>query len=191
MTEPFSQTPIAARWQSQIAPAPIVVALVRRRLGDVEHFLLINRAAGAYAGQWALVGGKWDFGEPLAGAILREVREETGLETRFVALRGVLSERVMPAEPGALAAHFLLLLCDLLVIDGVATEQAEGAVDWFSRAEIETLHEDGAIIPSDYAMIAAFAAAEADAPVVEITMQAALDGRVTLSSFTRTDQSND
>ncbi len=80
-----------------------------------NELLLIQRAGEPYAGQWALVGGKWDFGETLAEAVVREVQEETGLITQFVALRGVISERVAPAEPGALAAHFLLLLCDLLV----------------------------------------------------------------------------
>lgn len=181
MTHPLGRIPVANRWREQIAPVPIVVALVRSvPAGDL---LLINRIAGPFTGLWALIGGKWDFGESLEEAVIREVQEETGLTTAFVALRSVLSERVTPADPGAVAAHFLLLLCDLVVVDGQAAEQTEGAVRWFSHAEIETLHEDGAIIPSDYAMIAEFAEAHAAAPVVEIAMSAPLHGPVRLMSF--------
>jgi ADP-ribose pyrophosphatase YjhB (NUDIX family) len=183
MKASLASVPVDARWHSQVAPFPIVVALVHRNAGGGEEYLLINRLTDPFAGLWALVGGKWDFGESLAEAVVREVQEETSLATEFVALRGVLSERVVPAEPGAVAAHFLLLLCDLQVIDGIAAEQAEGAVGWFSRAEIETLHEDSAIIPSDYAMIAAFAGARNASHVVEILMDASLDGPVRLTSF--------
>lgn len=183
MNSILAQLPVEARWHAQVAPVPVVIALVRRYHDSIEECLLINRAAGPYTGQWALVGGKWDFGEGLAEAIVREVQEETGLLTQFVALRGVLSERVVPQEPGAMAAHFLLLPCDLLVVEGIATEQTEGAVGWFNAAEIEILHEGGAIIPSDYAMIAAFTGAEASAPIIEIEMEATQAGTVRLTRF--------
>lgn len=187
-TDRLTKLPAEERWHGQAAPMPIVVALVRRQPLEDAQFLLIKRAGDPYAGQWALVGGKWDFGETLAEAIVREVREETGLLTRFVALRALLSERVVPSEPGALAAHFLLLLCDLLVMGGTAEEQTEGAVAWFSLTEIERLHEDGAIIPSDYAMIATFALSRApgtaaEVPVVEIEMATTPDGTVRMTRF--------
>lgn len=182
MTPPLTAIPIDQRWREQTAPAPIVVALIRPP-DNPDNLLLIKRITAPYTGLWALVGGKWDFGESLAEAIVREVMEETGLTTAFIGLRSVLSERVLPTGPGALAAHFVLLLCDLVVVDGQAAEQAEGAVRWFSRAEIETLHEDGAIIPSDYAMIVAFAGATETVPVVEITMTASVDGPVQLTGF--------
>jgi ADP-ribose pyrophosphatase YjhB (NUDIX family) len=185
----LTQVPAEARWHQQVAPAPIVVALVRRGHQAAEQFLLIKRAGEPYSGQWALVGGKWDFGEALSEAIVREVQEETGLITHFVALRGVVSERVVPVAAGALAAHFLLLVCDLLVVDGIAEEKAEGAIGWFSAAEIETLHEHGAIIPSDYAMIAAFAGADTQAPLVEVEMEASPDGPIRLTRFKH--QTND
>lgn len=188
MTMPLSRIAITDRWREQVAPMPIVVALVRRTGPAGDEFLLINRITGPYSGLWALIGGKWDFGESLEEAIVREVHEETNLHTAFVALRSVLSERVMPSDPGALAAHFLLLLCELVVVDGQATEQTEGAVGWFGRDEIEKLHEEGKIIPSDYAMIAAFAEATETAPVVEITMAAPLRGPVRLTSFDRRDR---
>jgi len=175
--DPFASLPALPpeqRWRSQTAPAPVVVALIRQSREDGERLLLIRRADGPYAGQWALVGGKWDFGETLAEAIVREVREETGLGTCFVAVRALVSERVAPWAEGDIGAHFLLLVCDLLVCDGRASEQQEGCVDWFDHAAIDALHATAAIIPSDYAMIREFAAATHHAPYVEVEMRAGL-----------------
>ncbi|MCA9934250.1 MAG: NUDIX domain-containing protein [Ardenticatenaceae bacterium] len=179
MTEHLSQLPLAQRWQQQKYPAPIVVALIRRTgNGDTPRYLLIRRNGRPYAGQWALVGGKWDFGETLAAAIIREVQEETGLMADFVALRGIVSERVTEGEKGA---HFLLLVCDLAAPNGEAQEQQEGAVAWFSRAEIDALHAQQAIIPSDYAMIAQFAGSETAVPLVEAEMVGGLGGETAVS----------
>lgn len=164
------------RWRGQTAPVPVAVAFIRRAAAHGEELLLIRRAGGPYTGQWALVGGKWDFGETLAESIVREAREETGLVTSFVALRAVVSERVAPWTDGDLSAHFLLLVCDLVVEDGLAAEQQEGVVAWFGRPAIDALHDEGRIIPSDYAMIAAFATADEQAPYVEVEMRALLDG---------------
>ncbi len=153
--------PPERRWRAQTAPVPVVVALIRRAAARGEELLLIQRADGPYTGQWALVGGKWDFGETLAGAIVREVREETGLLTAFVALRALVSERVAPWTVEDTAAHFLLLVCDLVVESGLAAEQQEGIVSWFGGEDIDALHSEGRIIPSDYAMIREFGAAPA------------------------------
>lgn len=168
---PLDDMPVDRRWRRQGYPTPIVVALLRQSGPDsTEQILLIRRNGTTYTDQWALVGGKWDFGEQMSDAVVREVREETGLESSFVALRAVISERVAPLDQDSLAAHFLLFLCDLEVTDGEAAEQAEGAVAWFDRAEIERLHQQSAIIPSDYAMLSAFIMARDAAPYVEVDM---------------------
>ncbi len=168
--------PPERRWRGQTAPIPVAVALIRRAASHGEELLLIRRAGGPYTGQWALVGGKWDFGETLAAAIVREALEETGLRTEFVALRALVSERVAPWTAGDPAAHFLLLVCDLVVRDGTAAEQQEGLVAWFDRATIDALHSEGRVIPSDYAMIREFGAATTPSPYVEVEMRALLDG---------------
>jgi hypothetical protein len=61
-------------------------------------------------------------------------------------------------------------LCEFTAEDGTATEQNEGAVAWFSRAEIDALHAQNAIVPSDYAMLAAFADSTQTDPIVEVDM---------------------
>jgi ADP-ribose pyrophosphatase YjhB (NUDIX family) len=180
-TETLAALAADRRWHAQSAPAPIVIAFIRRTRPAGDEFLLIRRNKPPYAGQWALVGGKWDFGETLAEAITREVREETGLTTALVAVRAVVSERVVPRSEDELAAHFLLLVCDLRVVDGEAAAYAEGEVAWFAPAAVAGLAETGAIIPSDHAMFHAYAASAAAVPLAEVVMQAP----ATLLSFIR------
>lgn len=44
------------------------------------------------SGLWALPGGVMDIGESIAGAIVREVREETGLDVEPITIVGVYSD---------------------------------------------------------------------------------------------------
>jgi ADP-ribose pyrophosphatase YjhB (NUDIX family) len=119
-------------------------------------------------GKWALVGGKWDFGETLAEAVTREAREETGLETCFEGLRGVVSERVVPAREGDRGSHFLLFVCQLAVVSGEAREQQEGPLRWFSVEEMEALRDRQEMILTDYAMVEALGPVEGRPPYLEI-----------------------
>jgi mutator protein MutT len=47
---------------------------------DDDRLLLIRRGHGPAAGDWSLPGGRVEFGETMAEALVREVQEETGLE---------------------------------------------------------------------------------------------------------------
>ncbi len=179
MFDSLSNFPRRRRWREQLFPGPIVVALIRRPtalVGSVSQYLLIRRKSGAYSGQWALVGGKWDFGETLMTAVTREVKEETNLDTAFTALRGIVNERLAPAGDKDDAAHFLIFVCELAAANGAASEQNEGAVAWFTCAEIDTLHAQKAIIPSDYAMLKQFAGSTEAAPHFEAEMVAEMVG---------------
>jgi 8-oxo-dGTP diphosphatase len=65
-----------------------VAALIWNEAGQL---LLLQRAASCqhFAGQWEPPGGKADPGEEVGATVLREVREETGLEIVLDAVAGV------------------------------------------------------------------------------------------------------
>lgn len=92
------------------------------------------------------------------------------MDAVFVALRGLVSERLAPPDQKSPAAHFLIFVCELRAEDGDASEQSEGVVAWFSRSEIDEMHEQNAIIPSDYLMIQHFAGSVESIPHFEAEM---------------------
>ena len=57
-----------------------------------DKILLIKRGTKVFQGYWALPGGKVEVGETVEEAVLREVKEETGLEIQIVAKIGEYHE---------------------------------------------------------------------------------------------------
>jgi 8-oxo-dGTP diphosphatase len=71
------------------APAiPCVGAIVRDEAG---RLLLIQRGHDPDAGRWSLPGGRIEPGETDEQALVREMREETGLTVRPGALAGAVT----------------------------------------------------------------------------------------------------
>ncbi len=57
-----------------------------------ERLLLIKRKNPPFKGDYALPGGFVEYDEPVERAVVREVKEETGLDTRILKLIGVYSD---------------------------------------------------------------------------------------------------
>ena len=116
------------------------------------NILLIKRARGDYAGLWGMPGGKIEKNEHLSEAAVREIREETGIESEFRSLLGFVSEHLV--ENGSVSAHLLLHVCELFPLSDEISCNAEGQSEWFSMDEIESMRSQ--IIPSDFLMIEKF-----------------------------------
>ena len=83
-------------------PLPTVGALVVNPQG---HVLIVR--TGKWRGTWGVPGGKVEWGETLEAALLREFREEVGLELEQVRF-ALLQEAVDDAQFHR-SAHFVLI----------------------------------------------------------------------------------
>src|SRR5581483_8727514 len=114
-------------------PEVAVGAVVRR--GD--EILLVRRGRGTAVGQWAIPGGRVEFGEGLRAAVAREVMEETGLDVRVGRFLG-WAER-MGDDPAPY--HFVILdfAAEPLDPDTPARPGDDAAeVAWVRVDELET-----------------------------------------------------
>jgi 8-oxo-dGTP diphosphatase len=58
-----------------------------------DTILLIKRNTKPFVGYWALPGGRMDLGETVEQTIVREVKEETGLDVAIVRVIGEYVEK--------------------------------------------------------------------------------------------------
>jgi 8-oxo-dGTP diphosphatase len=116
-----------------------------------ERLLLIRRGRGPAAGVWSIPGGRVEAGETLAEAVLRELREETGLE-------GVCDELVGWVERMGPDHHYVILDFAVTLLEPREPTPGDDAVEaeWVPLDEVahrrlaeglaEFLHEHG-IVP--------------------------------------------
>jgi 8-oxo-dGTP diphosphatase len=103
------------------------------------HVLVVRRARGLAEGLFTLPGGVVEAGETLTEAVMREVREETGIAIEPLALAGH-REVIVRAADGRIERHFVILAFAARWTAGepsVTDEIAEAR--WVRPAELKSL----------------------------------------------------
>lgn len=110
---------------------PCAGAIVHDAAG---RLLLVRRGREPGRGLWSVPGGRCEPGEPAAAAVVREVREETGLDVRVERVVG----RVERDGPGGVTYVIDDLACVVLGGTPAAGDDAE-EVRWVDAAELGRL----------------------------------------------------
>jgi ADP-ribose pyrophosphatase YjhB (NUDIX family) len=89
-------------------------------------------------GCWTLPGGWADIGQSAAESVVREVREESGYETRALRLLAVLDRNRHPHPPIPFHAFKLFFHCEVTGGEAAVTGETT-EVGWFAPGELPAL----------------------------------------------------
>lgn len=120
--------------QRTVAQRPI--AAVGIVLFEGERVLLVQRRHPPHTDCWTIPGGKVRFGETLADAAQREMREETGLDVKT--LRPLHIAELIDAPNANASYHYIVIDIAARLIGGTL-QAADDVADarWFTREELE------------------------------------------------------
>lgn len=96
--------------------------------------LLVRRGTEPLKNHWTLPGGMLEVGEALTGGVIREVREETGLDVEPIELIELLDR--IHREDGRVRYHYVIAdyLCRVTG-GGLRAASDAAAVRWVERSE--------------------------------------------------------
>jgi 8-oxo-dGTP diphosphatase len=101
--------------------------------------LIVRRAQPPAQGLYTLPGGGVELGETLADAVIREIREETGLEIEPLALAGY-RQVIARDDAGRIERHFVILPFAARWIAGeVSLNEELAEARWLKPSELSGL----------------------------------------------------
>lgn len=124
-------------------PAPTVDAII---YDDKKGILLIERKFEPFG--WALPGGFVDYGEAVEAAVIREAKEETGLDVTVKALVGVYSNPIRDPRRHTITTAFW---CIPLSYKTLQAGDDAGKAQFFTLDSLpETIVFDHKVIIDDF-----------------------------------------
>jgi len=114
-------------------------------LVENDKILLVKRKHDPFKGMYALPGGFVEYGEKLEQSVVREIKEETGLDVRVKKLLDIYSDPRRDPRGHTVSAVYILSLQG-----GVLTDSHETIAEWVPLSRLPKLAFDHSKIISDY-----------------------------------------
>ena len=114
---------------------PSVTAVVTNEDGDI---LLIHKTDNDL---WALPGGGHDVGESIADTVVREVKEETGVDVEVTGIVGLYTDprHVMVYDDGEVRQQFSICFSTKLLGGDLTTSSESKAVEWVAPPDLDAI----------------------------------------------------
>ncbi len=115
---------------------PSVTAVVPNERGEI---LLVHKTDNDL---WALPGGAMDLGEYMADAVVREVKEETGIDVEVIGLVGIYTNpsHVLAYDDGEVRQQFSICFRAKPTGGSPAASDESTDVRWVAHYELDRLH---------------------------------------------------